>query len=357
MEVYCYNSDGIYSGSTAAQPNPMAHMPGEPPSLIPARATTIVPPSVPTGKLAKWTSTGSGHDDGSWSLVDDPAYLTQQALLRAQNVVVFYRKVSGKDDAVLAVSRFGLVAGAGTILYNSLPLSDPSNAQVGALEMDPFVVGADAKNVNGVSLKKVVGTTVVDRDPSDVFLDDGAAQIHRVVIFYRNRGGNFDTAVLAAQSYRDATASGAFLFQGKPISDPANQFVSFIHSDTLSIDQATISNANGVPLKMVVNGALADRDPAAVARDFRNEPNLRLQANQAMASALKAAIGVDMPYPFHLLVTLHLFFVALNLDGNQSTDQIASAKQALSNYNQAAIQVNQIWTNLNQQLSQLEANV
>jgi hypothetical protein len=350
MKVYSYDKNGFYIGISIAQPNPMQSSSGNNAFLIPANATTIEPPNEVTGKKAQWTSTGIGQDQGSWSLVDDPQIIVQQKMLRSQNQVVFFRQVSGKDTAVISLGRYG-----SGILYNGLPMSDPSNAQIGALEVGSDISGADEKNQNGIPVKKVVQAAVVDRDPNDIFLDDVVAQSQRILIFYRNRGGNIDTAVLQALTYREATSGGVLLFQGKPLSDPINALVAYIQSDLLSVSDVMTVSENGVPTNAVINGQLVARDPAAIARDYRNGSVYKSQANLAIIAALAGTGPSNAPDAFYILTLVHCFSAVVNLSGTETADSMNQAKQTLAPYLAAFSQIEQIQTSLAQQLSQLEA--
>lgn len=95
-----------------------------------------------------------------------------------------------------------------------------------------------------------------------------------VRIFYRNRPGK-DTKVLGwSEILHDPP-----VFQGKLMTDPANEFVAFVDThDHGSSYQST--NSSGVFLSKVVNDAVVSRDPADVAKDSGNRAIVIEAANQ-----------------------------------------------------------------------------
>jgi len=169
MDAHNYDFNGYYTSSTPATPDPVTNPSGDPAGefLLPAHATFTAPPTFGSGQRPKWTGSG-------WVLGTDPTILARQ-------FVVFYRIELNLDTKVLGGALFGTCAPDGnTILFNGLPLSDPSNSKVGACTFDSeaAATGWDSKNANGVALKCIVSDALADRDPTAVAKDaDNAAAI------------------------------------------------------------------------------------------------------------------------------------------------------------------------------------
>jgi hypothetical protein len=75
MKIYKYDDSGYFTGVENAQKNPMSHIKGESEYLMKLNSIDIEPP-VGLNKIAKFVN-------GSWTLVDDPAYLKAQSDLQA----------------------------------------------------------------------------------------------------------------------------------------------------------------------------------------------------------------------------------------------------------------------------------
>ncbi len=339
MIVYSFDKDGYYNGQTVAQPDPL--MGGY---LRPANSTALAPPAVDPGQIAKWTPNSPQPDDGSWSAVPDPAFAAQQALIRRQHLIVFYRNEDGKDAAVLGWGRFGTIAqDGGLVLYQGKPMSDPANAKVAYQEFESDPVGYDAKNDNQVSTAKIVNGTVISRDENDIFLDDIVAQGKRLIIFYRNITG-YDTKVLSSAPHSSAYLNGILQYQGKPISDPSNSGVGYLVSDTLTILDVSVFNDNGVQTRKVnvTTGNIVARTATAIAKDRDNTRNLNEVCDQQIAQALAQATGmpIDTEYTTHLMIVQHAQDVKLYPELYTAQD-LSSADATLNIYRPLFQQIQQ----------------
>ena len=89
MILYSYNSDGFYTGSFKAQPNPMfGVLEGEEEFLIAANSTARKPLNASSGEINKFVN-------GDWIVIRDPAVLALLDLVSAYGTPL-YETVDGE---------------------------------------------------------------------------------------------------------------------------------------------------------------------------------------------------------------------------------------------------------------------
>ncbi len=146
-------------------------------------------------------------------------------------------------------------------------------------------------------------------------------------IFYRNRPGK-DSKILGwSEVLHDPP-----VFQGKLMTDPANEFVSFVdthdHGDTYQS-----ANSSGVFLSKVVDGAIVPRDPSDIAKDRGNKVVIIEAANQQIDVYLQGRekatwlmYGAEKMYQYVTAMQQ-----ALGVSDNELSVEGLAAKTALIN--------------------------
>lgn len=177
MDYYGYDENGYYTGIVQGQPDPL----NPPQYLQPSNCTATAPPTTTV------TFYDTGYDDldkwngSSWETVEHPWKTEQDLKAEASKYIVYFRD-NGTDDERVEGYSFKNFAWPDFPASepngpNDLPMSDPSNSDLGYIEVADSAAAIDAisKTTWSSADKKVVSGSVVSRLQSDIDADDATS--------------------------------------------------------------------------------------------------------------------------------------------------------------------------------------
>lgn len=297
--IYHYNENRVYTTTTMATPDPVTNPGGNPHGdwLVPACATFVEPPTIPADKIAIFDEQAQ-----TWSLSDRPDYVDPNADPR---FVIWYRNSETFDSVIIGGEYRRNMVPPGQVdpLLDGRAFDDPMLSAYGFHVFDEKPEVVSVRNTNDVETKKFdIGTsTIVDRDELDILVDDVKDQKFVSVVIYRKKTG-LDSKVVLVAPWCDVAQGKDVYYNGKPMTDEANQYYRYVVFRTLPEGADAIYQGE-VYLKQYdeVTQTFIPRDQDSIDRDPKRAPLILGLLDTQTKEILLELTGVDKPMESHLL--------------------------------------------------------